>query len=120
MPTPNIAALNLDIPVEKLDLDEVIRFYVMPFVVDENNQASPAYPDDKPDGFGVYASLKACETTNYTWGLSQHLKDCDKQEHADKIRAALNDILLIHTCQHLASDAEPEADYEDRTSGCYE
>jgi hypothetical protein len=117
MPTTNIADLDLDIPAEKLILDEVIRFYVMPFVVDENDQVSPAYPNDKPDGFGVYASLKAGETTNYAWGLSQHLKDCDKQESADKIRAALNDILLIHTCQHLAPDAELEADYEGRING---
>lgn len=97
MPTPNIADLDLDIPVEKLDLDEVVTFYVMPFVADKDGQVLPAYPNDKPDGFGVYASLKACETTNHTWGLSQHLKDYDEQESADKIRAALIDILAFHT-----------------------
>lgn len=97
MPTPNIADLDLDIPVEKLDLDEIVTFYVMPFVVDKDGQISPAYPNDKPNGFGVYASLKACEATNYTWGLSQHLKDYDEQEGADKIRAALIDILAFHT-----------------------
>ena len=46
MPTTNIADLDLDIPAEKLILDEVVTFYVMPFVVDKDGQVSPAYPNE--------------------------------------------------------------------------
>lgn len=111
----NLTDLDLDAPVEDIDLALMIDFYTAAWVEEvvdgERVVHLSCWPEDA-HGFGVYAHLQD--------GTSMHLKDFQANGKncpaADALCEDLTAILAAYR-REPAFDAHLEADYEDRVSG---
>jgi hypothetical protein len=92
MTTKELTDLNLSIPPEAINLDQVIAFYTQAFVVDADG-VEPTENDALADGFGVYARTREDMPPGCEWGLSLHIADRRSRQDAEALCADLNNIL---------------------------